>query len=60
MQRIIHLQDIANRFLDAFNDAVKVMKSHILVMNASTRIVVLEEHTENDQNVSRLKRGRSI
>ena len=34
VQRIIHLQNLANQLLDAFFDAKKVTKSHIPVVNA--------------------------
>ena len=40
VQRIIHLQAIANRLHDAFNEATKVMKSHIPAVNAPARIAV--------------------
>ena len=42
VQRIIHLQAIANRLPDAFNDATKVTKSHILAVNAPARIAIPE------------------
>ena len=32
VQRIIHLQAIANRLFDAFNDTTKVTKSHIQLL----------------------------
>ena len=68
MQRIIHLQAITNRLPDAFNDATKVMKSHIPAVNAPTRItvnapariVVLEGQAKMDENPPQLKRGRPI
>ena len=60
MQRIIHLQAIANRLPDAFNDATKVMKSHIPVVNAPARIAVREEQAKMDGNPPQLKRGRPI
>ena len=34
----MHLQEIANKLPDAFNDTAKVTKSHIPAMNALTRI----------------------
>ncbi|KAM2233294.1 hypothetical protein EV2_012216 [Malus domestica] len=37
---IVHLQGNANQMSDAFNDALKVTKSHILAANAPTRIDV--------------------
>ena len=46
---------------DAFNDATKVMKSHILAANVPTRINVpvgQNNMATNDLFVARLKRGR--
>ena len=60
MQRIIHLQAIANRLLDAFNDATKVMKSHIPAVNAPAGIVVPEGQAKMDENPPLLKRGRPM
>ena len=60
VQRIIHLQEIANRLPDAFNDAAKVTKSHIPVVDTPARIYVPEEHKEMNENVPRQKRGRPI
>ena len=60
VQRIIHLQAIANRLPDAFNDATKVMKSHIPAVNAPARIVVPEGQAKMDENPPQLKRGRPI
>ena len=60
MQHIIHLQAIANRLPDAFNDATKVMKSHIPAVNAPARIVVPEGQAKMDENPPQLKRGRPI
>ena len=54
------MQEIANRLPNAFNDAVKVTKSHIPTVNSPARIYVLKEHKEMDDNVSRQKRGRPI
>ena len=41
VQRIIHLQNLANRLLDAFIDTKKVTKSHVLTANTPTQIDVL-------------------
>ncbi|KAM2860133.1 hypothetical protein COP2_025467 [Malus domestica] len=41
VKRIVHLQSIANQMPDAFNDAMKVTKSHIPAANAPVRIDVL-------------------
>ena len=60
VQRIIHLQAIANRLPDAFNDATKVTKSHIPAVNAPARIAVPEGQATMDENPPQLKRGRPI
>ena len=60
VQRIIHLQAIANRLPDAFNDATKVTKSHIPAVNAPARIAVPEGQAKMDENPPQLKRGRPI
>ena len=60
VQRIIHLQEITNRLPDIFNDAAKVIKSHIPTVNTLAQIYVPEEHKEMDENVPRQKRGRPI
>ena len=60
VQRIIHLQSIANRLPDAFNDATKITKSHIPAVNAPSRIVVPEGQAKMDENPPQLKRGRPI
>ena len=41
VQRIIHLQNLANQLLDPFIDTKKVTKSHISAANTPTRIDVL-------------------
>ena len=41
VQRIMHLQNLANQLLDAFTDTKKVTKSHIPATNAQARIDVL-------------------
>ena len=48
---------------DAFDDATKVMKSHILAANVPTRIdVPVGQNNEaaNDLSVTRLKRDRPL
>ena len=60
VQRIIHLQAISNRLLDAFNDATKVTKSHIPAVNAPARIAVPEGQAKMDEIPPQLKRGRPI
>ena len=54
------MQEITNRLSDAFNDATKVIKFYVPVVNTLTRIHVPEEHEENDNNAPRLKRGRPL
>ena len=54
------MQAIANKLPDAFNDAVKVTKSHIPTVNSLARIHVLGKLEEMDNNISRLKHGRLI
>ncbi|XP_021820574.1 uncharacterized protein LOC110762278 [Prunus avium] len=63
VRRIVHLQSIANHMPDAFNDATKVMKSHIPAANAPARIDVHNGQSNvpaNDSSVARLKRGRPV
>ena len=59
VQRIIHLQNIANQLPNAFIDTKKVTKSHILAANAPARIKVPEGQLTNESKI-RLKRGRPI
>ena len=40
VQKIIHLQDLANRLPYAFVDSVKVTKSHIPTTNVPSRIEI--------------------
>ena len=62
VQRIIHLQNIANQLPAAFTDPKKVTKSHIPAENAPIRIQVLEEksNTIANEHTTCLKRGRPI
>ena len=56
-------QRCVNQMPDAFDDAKKVMKSHILAANVPTRInVPVRQNNEavNDLSVTRLKCGRSL
>ena len=56
------MQRYANQMPDAFNDATKVIKSHMLAANVPTRINVPVRQNNmaaNDLSVTRLKRGRS-
>ena len=50
----------SNRLPDAFNDATKVMKSHIPVANAPARIAIPKGQAKMDENPPQLKRGRPI
>ncbi|XP_076890487.1 uncharacterized protein LOC143541582 [Bidens hawaiensis] len=61
VQRIIHLQRLANRLPDAFTDPKRVTKSHIPAANAPIKISVLEgpSHIGNESNAL-LKHGRPI
>ena len=44
VQKIIHLQDLANIFPDAFVDSEKVTKSHIPTVNFSSQIEIPMEN----------------
>ena len=44
VQRIIHLNNLANQLPYAFIDTKKVTKSHIPAANAPTRIDVLDDN----------------
>ena len=59
VQRIIHLQNLANQLLDAFIDTKKVTKSHIPTVRTLTRIDVPKRQLENKSKI-RLKHGRPI
>ncbi|RVW60155.1 hypothetical protein CK203_092317 [Vitis vinifera] len=60
VQRIVHLQGLANQLPDAFTDIKKVTKSHVLAVNAPARIDVPKGQLENviaNESKTRLKRG---
>ena len=38
VKRIVHLQSVTNQMLDAFNDASKVIKSHIPAANVPAKM----------------------
>ena len=59
VQRIIHLQNLANLLSDAFIDTKKVTKSHIPTVNIPTRIDVPIGQLTNESKI-RLKRGRPV
>ena len=63
VQRIVHLQGLANQLPDAFTNINKVTKSHVPAVNAPTHIDVSEGQLENaivNEFKTRLKRGRPI
>ena len=57
VQRIIHLQNLANQLPDAFTDTKKVTKLHVPTANTLTRIDAPEGQLANESQ-KRLKRGR--
>ncbi|XP_021760248.1 uncharacterized protein LOC110725086 [Chenopodium quinoa] len=61
VQKIIHLQNLANQLPDSFTGPKKVTKSHIPAENAPIKIDVPEGQAQvaNDSK-ARLKRGRPI
>ena len=63
VQRIIHLQGIANQLPDVFINNKKIVKSHILVANTLVRIEVLVGQSVNiatNKSKPHLKRGRLV
>ena len=63
IQRIVHLQGLANQLSDVFTDIKKVTKSHVPTMNAPAHIDVPKGQLENviaNESKTRLKRGRPI
>ena len=63
MQKIVHLQAIANQLPDAFTDTKGVTKSYIPAVNAPARIEIPKGQSENEvtnESKVRLKRGRPI
>ena len=59
VQRIIHLQNLANLLPDAFIDTKKVTKSHIPAANTSTQIDVPVGQLTNESKI-RLKCDRPV
>ena len=57
VQRIIHLQNLANQLPDAFTDTKKVTKSHVPAANTPARIDVPKGQLANESQKG-LKRGR--
>jgi len=61
VQRIIHLQKLANQLPYAFTDTKRVTKSHILVVNAPIRIdIPIRQSNIANESQTRLKRGRLV
>ncbi|MFS7999224.1 putative RNA-directed DNA polymerase [Helianthus anomalus] len=63
VQKIIHLQNIANQLPDAFTDTNRVTKSHIPAANAPARVEIPSKAIDNKiahESQKRLKRGRPI
>ena len=63
VQRMIHLQNIANQLPDAFIDTKKVTRSHIPAANTPARIIVPEGQSGDviaNESKVRLKRSRPI
>jgi len=63
MQKIMHLQEIANQLPDAFTDMKRVTKSYIPAVNAPAQIEIPKGQSENEitnESKTRLKRGRPI
>ncbi|XP_023895540.1 uncharacterized protein LOC112007428 [Quercus suber] len=63
VQRIIHLQGIANQLPDVFTDNKKIVKSHIPAANTPARIEVPVGQSVNtlaNESKPHLKRGRPI
>jgi hypothetical protein len=63
VQRIIHLQGIANQLPNVISNSKRLVKSHIPVANTLVRIEVLEGKLINvaaNESKARLKRGRLV
>lgn len=63
IQRILHIQNIANQPPDAFSDTAKITKSHIPAANALAKIDVPKGSKVNivaNESKARQKRGRPI
>ena len=61
VQKIIHLQGIANQLPDAFTDINRVTKSHIPAENAPSKIEVPEgQIIKANASGPRIKRGRPL
>ena len=61
VQKIIHMQKLANQLPDSFADPKRVTKSYIPAANAPIRIDVQEGHNQvATESRQRVKRGRPI
>jgi len=63
VQKIIHLQKIANQMSDAFTDLKRITKSHIPAKNVPIRIDVPVEPSTSviaSESKARLKCGRPL
>ncbi|KAJ9536411.1 hypothetical protein OSB04_un000403 [Centaurea solstitialis] len=61
VQRIIHLQGLANQLPDTFTDPKRVTKSHVPAANAPIKIDVPEgQNNMSNESRARLKRGRPL
>ncbi|GKB16661.1 disease resistance CC-NBS-LRR class family protein [Tanacetum coccineum] len=63
VQKILHLQEIANQLPDAFTDIKRVTKSHIPAANAPAQFEIPNKQVGDNiaqESQKRLKRGRPI
>lgn len=61
VQRIIHLQNLANQLPNAFSDPKNITKSHIPAINAPSKIDIPEGRScVTNESKPRMKRGRPI
>ncbi|GJX66278.1 copia protein [Tanacetum coccineum] len=63
VQKIMHLQEIANQLPDAFTDTKRVTKSHIPAANAPARVEIPNKQAGDNvaqESQKSLKRGRPI
>ncbi|GJV04362.1 disease resistance CC-NBS-LRR class family protein [Tanacetum coccineum] len=63
VQKIMHLQEIANQLPDAFTDTKRVTKSHKPAANAPARVEIPNKQAGDNiaqESQKRLKRGRPI
>ncbi|GJT46041.1 hypothetical protein Tco_0954756 [Tanacetum coccineum] len=63
VQKIVHLQEIANQLPDAFTDTKRVTKTHIPAANAQARVEIPNKQASDNigqESQKHLKRGRPI